>query len=279
MPHPPSITDLRAAFLASHPGYMFMEMCGVSYVEDTEWAAAQKDLNGRPVRNPDPFKSTRHKEWLAYISDVPTSIIAAARASRGHLGDLHERIATSWSLCWSTAQMSADPGRYTYCTEAAYMAFRRLHPTLSVESIRMEAEARAAAAAAEAERRAAAAAAAAREVAAAAARSWASHQESERAATLARAAEAAATSAAERQQYAADSALILAHEKHIARTAKVSALATRQRLTQQEAEAVLAHLDTSTGYQKDTLLALQVINRFAAANGIRPEDAMVVLRE
>lgn len=69
------------------------------------------------------------------------------------------------------------------------------------------------------------------------------------------------------------------HAAHMARVTKISALATRESLTQQEAEAVLAHLQPTGGFQKDTLLALQVINRYARANGIQNADAETVLRE
>jgi hypothetical protein len=63
------------------------------------------------------------------------------------------------------------------------------------------------------------------------------------------------------------------------RARKISALAEKERLTSQEAEAVLAYVNPKGGYQKNTLTALQVINRYASACGIRPEDAIVVLRE
>jgi hypothetical protein len=61
--------------------------------------------------------------------------------------------------------------------------------------------------------------------------------------------------------------------------AKLSALASRAGMSQEEAGAVLCHLAPNTGYQKNTLLALQSINRYASINGIRPEDAVIVFRE
>jgi hypothetical protein len=65
----------------------------------------------------------------------------------------------------------------------------------------------------------------------------------------------------------------------VARANKISALAEKERLTSQDAEAVLAHLAPAGGYQKDTRLALQVINRYAAETGVRVEDAVTILRE
>jgi hypothetical protein len=60
----------------------------------------------------------------------------------------------------------------------------------------------------------------------------------------------------------------------------ISTLATNEHLTQREAEAVLAYIaPTCEYYEKHTLTALQVINRYAAEKGIRPEDAIVVFRE
>jgi hypothetical protein len=61
------------------------------------------------------------------------------------------------------------------------------------------------------------------------------------------------------------------------RTEKISELAKRESLTQQEAEAVLCHLDPTGGYQKNMLLALQALNRHAAANKIRVEDSITFL--
>ena len=60
---------------------------------------------------------------------------------------------------------------------------------------------------------------------------------------------------------------------------KISGLASRASITNQEADAVLAHIYNSKGYTKDTLLALKVINRYATENSIRVEDAVTVLRE
>jgi len=50
-------------------------------------------------------------------------------------------------------------------------------------------------------------------------------------------------------------------------------------LTEQEAEAVLAHLDPSSKFKKDTLLALKIFNKFATEHKIRVEDAITVFRE
>jgi hypothetical protein len=67
---------------------------------------------------------------------------------------------------------------------------------------------------------------------------------------------------------------------------QISTLATKASLTEQEAEAVLAHLDPSIHIKtdalfvkKNTLLALQVLNRFATEHKIRVEDAITVFRE
>ena len=63
------------------------------------------------------------------------------------------------------------------------------------------------------------------------------------------------------------------------RFAIISALATDASFTQQEAEAVLAHTRPSEQYEKNTLLALQTLNRYAAAKGIRVEDAITVIQD
>ncbi len=59
----------------------------------------------------------------------------------------------------------------------------------------------------------------------------------------------------------------------------ISSVATDGPFTQQEAEAVLAHIFSSEPYQKNTLLALQALNRYAREKGIRVEDAITVIQE
>jgi hypothetical protein len=49
--------------------------------------------------------------------------------------------------------------------------------------------------------------------------------------------------------------------------------------TDAEAEAVITHINPAKGYTKNTLLALQALNRYSTMNGIRVEDAMMVLAE
>jgi hypothetical protein len=56
-------------------------------------------------------------------------------------------------------------------------------------------------------------------------------------------------------------------------------LAQREGLTVPEAEAVLAHLKPMDGHRPNTLLARQVLNRYATEKGIRFQDAEAVLRE
>ena len=60
---------------------------------------------------------------------------------------------------------------------------------------------------------------------------------------------------------------------------KISEMATRQMIPQYEAEAVIAFLYPKDGYNKNTLLALQVINRIARENGMTRYDAEMMLRE
>jgi hypothetical protein len=105
------------------------------------------------------------------------------------------------------------------------------------------------------------------------------------------AARAAARAEQERRKAAAEAArarAALPPELRFAafRARKVSAMAEKERLTSQEAEAVIEHLQPEVlrrqmprVFQKDTRLALQVINRYATEAGIRVEDAMTILRE
>jgi hypothetical protein len=73
------------------------------------------------------------------------------------------------------------------------------------------------------------------------------------------------------------------HKEEEARLVKysnrISALATKISFNVHESEAILAHLYPSDNFKKDTLLALKALNRFANENGIRVEDAVVVIRE
>ncbi len=65
---------------------------------------------------------------------------------------------------------------------------------------------------------------------------------------------------------------------------KLDALCLAHNLTSPEGMAVLAFLENlpryeKTYYEKNTLLATQVFNRFALVNNIRPEDAVSVFKE
>jgi len=70
-----------------------------------------------------------------------------------------------------------------------------------------------------------------------------------------------------------------------ARLQKISLFAIRIEATDEEAEAVLAHLDLGPGrgvymfYKKNTMLAFQAINRFSAKHGLTQAQAEAVLRE
>jgi len=60
---------------------------------------------------------------------------------------------------------------------------------------------------------------------------------------------------------------------------KISEMAVRQMIPQYEAEALVAYLYPKSGYNKNTSLALQVINRIARQNGMTRYDAEEMLRE
>jgi len=55
-------------------------------------------------------------------------------------------------------------------------------------------------------------------------------------------------------------------------------LAARLGISKSDAEATMEYLHSNTGYTKNLLLAMQVINRFARQNGITPTQAEIVLR-
>jgi hypothetical protein len=83
-----------------------------------------------------------------------------------------------------------------------------------------------------------------------------------------------------------DTRLMQAYRCAIRCSNQISTLATKASLTEQEAEAVLVQLNASIPIKtdglvvkKDTLLALQVLNRFATEHKIRVEDAITVFRE
>lgn len=91
--------------------------------------------------------------------------------------------------------------------------------------------------------------------------------------------EQAAAARAAAKTAAAERAAAKARAEAAAHSRKICALVEKERITNQEAEAVLAHFAPAGGFQKDTRLALQVINRYAAEAGIRVEDAMTILQE
>jgi hypothetical protein len=78
---------------------------------------------------------------------------------------------------------------------------------------------------------------------------------------------------------AKENALINAYRGAMMCSKKITSLAAKHSLTEQEAEAILAHLDPSSQFKKDTLLALKIFNRFATEHGIRVENAITIFRE
>ena len=61
--------------------------------------------------------------------------------------------------------------------------------------------------------------------------------------------------------------------------AKISTVQSLLSGTEEEAEAVLAHLFVKSAYKKNTMLAFQAINRFSAKHGLTQAQAEAVLRE
>jgi hypothetical protein len=140
----PSLDTIRAAFLAAHPGYVFIDLNGISCVQDLVWEATLKDPFGRPrtAYSAERFKSPRHQEWISYLRSLPQKIIAAARDyDRGvcHTGDPINStvISGKWANAWP-----AESAHETLFMEFAYSEFRRTN-TITVADIRQEVSVRA----------------------------------------------------------------------------------------------------------------------------------------
>ena len=73
--------------------------------------------------------------------------------------------------------------------------------------------------------------------------------------------------------------LVISHKKHKERLERILTLTKYGNFTQLEADAILAYIYPVAGFNKDTLVALKALNRYATSNGIRVEDAITVIKE
>lgn len=73
--------------------------------------------------------------------------------------------------------------------------------------------------------------------------------------------------------------LVISHKKHKERLERILTLTKYRNFTQSEADAILAYIYPVAGFNKDTLVALKALNRYATSNGIRVEDAITVIKE
>lgn len=69
------------------------------------------------------------------------------------------------------------------------------------------------------------------------------------------------------------------HSETVKLRSVIQKIADRCKFTQKETEAVLGHINPKAGYTRDTMVALQTLNRYAKDQGIRVEDAITVIKE
>jgi len=314
--YPPTLEDLRAEFLAARPGYSFHVSVGNPAIPLGPGETAGWLRGGVTVTQQQQLSQQRKQridEWRKFVGNKITELTGEALEILEYPDGKKYVSATPWTRAapgvryvdcmrpateeekrhmrvqmmgggWVGGQIS-DEQLLRY-SESEYNSVIR-HPLITPEARAAREEQRATLRQKEAHAQAAREYKRVTELRQAA-QQRAVRIEKQRAATAAAARveaerlRVAATLEARRIEVRALAEEIVAerqHAAHMARVAKISALAVRESLTQQEAEAVLAHLSPAGGFQKDTLLAFQVINRYARANGIQNSDAEVVLRE
>lgn len=285
--YPPTFAELRASFLATRPGYAFgtadsgafcplepvgyRDICG--QLITTGNLVGRKDIRGHIItegqRDSCHDHGERYNEWICYIEKMVVSLATEACIS------LPKKV-----------QQSIDPYRRLFVAEEFYREICR-NPAITMPA-RIQRER-------------------ARELEILRIKDNKEHIERQKKISIERAAKeeedrkekisrfeqdlalakvwASTTRIAERDTVAStiskreNDALVESYRTSNICKEKISGLASRASITNQEADAVLAHIYNSKGYTKDTLLALKVINRYATENSIRVEDAVTVLRE
>lgn len=266
--YPPTLDELRATFISEHPGYTFVNVGPGAQLCPVE--PATKDQFGRITPAGPNEGGERHGQWITYLMSQGNLLVQEAG-----IVSLPGR-----------GVYSQDRYRYLYIEESYYYSLCRdpkLTPAARIERERQrelaklreqEQKERAEKLTRETAERAAKAEEERKETALkfqqdlASAKEWsvAIMQKQYDAATAATVAKT-------------ESELVESYRRTQQRASKISMIAEQTSMSLVEAEAVLARLYPTKGYIKDTLLALKALNSYAAANGIRVEDAITVITE
>jgi len=265
--YPPTIEDLRKSFLALHPGYEFgvalsgsaRTICPLEPVGSIDrWGNLIRDHFGLITHPIITQNGVRYEEWIKYIHERAKLIAEEAGV-----------------LVPKEGQMSDDPHRRLFiyvqmfneiCGDPNVTQAKRLER----EKVREEGKRLAQ----ERKERQEKELAAAKEWALKT--GWKSKGEHMYSRQLGISEEDA------RLMQAYQTFIRCSSEEEarvVKRLSRISTLVKKSSFTEQESEVILAHLYPSDGFKKDTLLALKALNRFANENGIRVEDAVVVIRE
>lgn len=249
--YPPTLEDLRKSFLALHPGYEFgvAIRSTVHPYNPITYAPLEPvggiDTQGNKILAPRPTchsNGVRCWEWIWYIYERAKAI--AQEAGVGLPPD---------------GQYSNDPYRRLYIAETMYWELCNKNKVVTAEAYRGRQQER--------ERTIQ--------------MKKNAEEKYERDLLLAKEWQAKGNIMVnEIPQWGKNGSLINAYHRAMTKEQRLSKVSDKAKITKEEAEAVIAHLSSSSdGFKKDTLLALKALNRFANENGIRVEDAVVVIRE
>jgi hypothetical protein len=259
--YPPTLEELLATFLSTRPDYRVAPVpaavgaeCGPCPLEPVGSRDVWGNLTTPQQASVPQQNGRRAGEWMKYICDRGLALASEAGVTPP-----------------KDAQDSCDPWRRLWIRVSWYRELCR-NPALTRVARQQREDARVAR---EAEQATAAAAAVQKAAAERAARIVYEQERREKQEALAAELLAKAAMPPTPEEIAAADR----HRRWIAECAKRDTLITRHGLTPSDAEAVLAHIDSSSSYRKDTLSAIRAINAFARSNGIRFEDAEAVLRE
>jgi len=270
--YPPTLEELRASFIAEHPGYTFVNVGpGAPYAQQLcPIEPATKDQFGRITPAGPNEWGERYGKWIMYLIEQGDSLVKEAGIIS--LPQRAQQSMDSWRRLWVEEYYYQELCRDPKLTPAARIERERQRELAKLReqeqterAEKLKHDAAVSAAKVEEERKAKALKF---QQDLASAKDWS-------AATIQKQHDELTASTVARTE----AELVESYRRTQQRASKIAIISERTSITPMEAEAILARLYPTKGYTKDTLLALKALNSYAAVNGIRAEDAITVITE